>query len=480
MINSIVIAVYVGVAVICGGIFAVYGYKKGWKGGLSLFCVSAVSALLSFFLSPVIAGVIGDMPFITALTDNAYSGAENIGLGKEQLSVVVEKSIDKVLEIPAAIILFILFFIILAIVAFIVRKIMKCSKEQGDLKSKLIGLSLASVSIPLVLLFTVLVGKINIFDETKRADTVIELVSKPEDQLIEEILHNNKTCTDIYFDTKIIEADDSTRLSLINSAINGAIGKIDDNILKEVYSFKGYTSEAELSTDLSTVDSLYTVAKDNKLFEEGELLKKIFDIEDKKSAVDKIYSLNFRDTILRYVLTSAIRSFSSDDSYVYPADIDFTDTEDDMVMLIETVQKVDNGEISKVEAAKTLLTSPLVPRDVVSDVIENNISNVVGEDIADKVTEYIEENKILDKIADNDIPLEEVTEFIDKLQSGELEEEIRIEEIEDFIKDNEIIDKIEQGDLGIDVDDELIDDIKNGNFSDISLDDIMNGLGITQ
>ena len=96
MINSIVIAVYVGVAVICGGIFAVYGYKKGWKGGLSLFCVSAVSALLSFFLSPVIAGVIGDMPFITALTDNAYSGAENIGLGKEQLSVVVEKSNGKI------------------------------------------------------------------------------------------------------------------------------------------------------------------------------------------------------------------------------------------------------------------------------------------------------------------------------------------------------------------------------------------------
>lgn len=480
MINSIAVALYIGVAVVCGCVFAFYGYRKGWKGGLSLICVSAVSTLCSFLLAPVVAGMVGDMPFITSVVDNAYSSAENIGLGKEQLSPVVEKSVDKVLEIPAAVILFILFFIILAVAAFIVRKIMKCSKEQGGTKSKIIGVSLSAISIPLVLLFTVLVGKINIFDETKRADTVMELINKPEDQLVEEILHNNKICTDIYFDTKIIEADDSTRFSLINSGINGAVGRIDDKLLTELYDFGGYTSQEELSTDLSTVDSLYIVAKENKLFEEGELIKKIFEIEDKKGMIDKIYSLRFKDTLIRYILTSAIRSFLSDEAYIYPADTDFTGTEDDMLTLIETAQKVNSGEISKVEAAKTLVSSPLVPRDVISSVIKNNVSNVVGEELADKVTEYIEENEILDKIADNEMPVEEVTEFIDKLHSGELEEEIRVEEIEGFIKDNEIIDKIEQGSLDIEVDDELIEDIKNGNFSDISLDDVMNGLGITR
>lgn len=480
MINSIVIAVYIGVAVICGGIFAVYGYKKGWKGGLSILCVSVVSALCSFLFAPVIAGIAGDISLITTLMDKAYSGAENIGLGKEQLSSVVEKSIDKVLEIPATVILFIFFFIIFAVAAFIVRKIMKCSKEQGDLKSKIIGLSLSAISIPLVLLFTVIVGKINIFDETKRADTIMELISKPEDQLIEEILHNNKTYTDIYFNTKIIEADDNARLSLINTGINGAVGKIDDKLLKEIYDFKGYASQAELSEDLRTVDELYAVATDNKLFEEGELLKKVFEIEDKKAVVDKVYSLRFKDTLLRYILTTAIRNFTSDNSYIYPADIELQGTEEELVTLIETVRKVNSGELSKVEAAKTLISSPLVPREVVSSVIKNNVSSVVGEEIADKVTEYIEENEILDKIADNEIPIEEVTEFIDKLQNGELEEEIRVEEIEDFIKDNEIIDKIEQGDIDIDVDDKLIEDIKNGNFSDISLEDIMNGLGITE
>ncbi|MBR4306110.1 MAG: hypothetical protein IKT78_04625, partial [Ruminiclostridium sp.] len=79
MINTIAVSVYVGVAVICGAIFAIYGYKKGWKGGLSILSVSLVSALCSFYAAPVVAGTVGDLSFVTDLADSACSAAEEIG-----------------------------------------------------------------------------------------------------------------------------------------------------------------------------------------------------------------------------------------------------------------------------------------------------------------------------------------------------------------------------------------------------------------
>lgn len=481
VINSVTIAVYIGVAVICGAVFAIYGYKKGWKGGLSVFGISATAALCAFLSAPAVAGAVGDMELITNLNDKGYTAAEGVGIAKEQLSEVLEKSVDKLLEIPVAVLLFILFFIILAIVSFIIRKIMKCGKEQGDLKSKILGLSLAAVSIPLVLLFTVLVGKTDIFEETKRADTVMELISRPEEQLIEEILHNNGTYTDIFFETGIIEADEDIRLSLINSAVDGVVKKTDDSLLNGLYDFPGYSSRAELCADLTTIDGLYRIARDNKLLEEGDLLQKVFDIEDKRAVVDKIYSLKFRDILLRYILTISVRRIVSDESYIYPSDISFDGTEEELLLVLDIAQKVKSGDMSKIEAAKKLIKSPLLPKDVISAVIKDNVSDIVGDEMADKVTQYIEENDILEKIADSELPVEEVVEFIDSLQNGELAEELRINEIKDYLEDNKITDMIEDGSFleSIGADDELIENIKNGNYSDIDMEDILNSFGFT-
>ncbi len=481
MINTITIATYIGVAVICAIIFGIYGYKKGWKGGLSVFGISLTATIFAYISAPAVSGMVGDMSLITDLTEKGYTAAEGIGLGKRQLSVVLEKSIDKVLEIPVALILFIIFFIIFAVAAFIIRKVMKCSKGKDDLKSKIIGLSLAAVSIPLVLLFTFLVGKINIFEETKRADTVMELTSKPENQLIEDVLHNNSTYTDIFFETKVIDADEKTRLYLINDVINGAVRKIDDNLFYELYDFPGYETRTALNTDLTTIDELYSIAVDNKLLEEGSLLQKVFEIQDKKTVVDKIYSLKFRDILLRYILTISVRRVISDENYIYPADISFDGTEEEILMILDIAQKVQSGEMSKIEAAKQLVKSPLVPRDVISTVIEENISKVVGENLAEKVTKYIEKHRILEKIADSELPVEEVVEFIEGLQGGKILDEVKLEELKEYVENSGILDDAGQGNSSdIQIDQDILDAIKDNDFSDISIDEILDHLGALQ
>lgn len=479
MLNTIIIIVYVAVAVIAAICLGLYGYKKGWKGGLAVSGISVTATVCAFFLTPILAGTLAGMPIVAELSDKLYNATEKIGLGKQQLSGVVDSSIRKLFEIPVAVILFILFFILFSVAALIIRKILKCSKEQGDTRSKIAGLSLAAVSVPLVLLFTFLVGRINIFEETKRADTITQLINKPSEEMVEELLHNNRTYVDIFFDTGVLEADAGTRLSLINSGISGFVNSTDDELLKSVYNFDGYGTRTALDKDLATVDGLYVIADENKLLEEGNLLQKVFDIEDKRAVVEKIYSLEWRDVVLRYVLSYAVRYIISDKSYIYPESISLDGTEEDVLLLLDVAQKVKSGETSKLQAAKLLVKSPLIPKDVLSTVIKENIGNVAGDEMADKVTEYIEKHDILQKIADNELPADEVLDFIDRLQNGELAEELRINEIKKYLEDNKIFEVIEDANLltSLGVDSKLIENIKNGNYSEIDMDDILNSFG---
>ncbi len=479
MINTIVIASYIAVAVICAAVLAFYGYKKGWKGGLSIFGISVTATVCAYLLSHATADSVGELYLVTSLTEKGYTAAENIGISREELSKVLENAVDNVLEIPVAVALFVFFFAILAVTAFIIRKVMKCNKEQGGTASKITGLSLAAVSIPLVLLFTFLAGRINIFEETKRADVIMELLNTPEEQLAGEILHNNGVYTGIYFDTAITDADENTRLSLINNGINGAVGKVDDQLLTQLYNFEGYSSRAELNTDLTTIDELYIIACENDFFGEESILQKVFQIEDKKSVIDKIYSLKFRDILLRYILSYAVRSFVSDQSYIYPDTIPLEGTQDELLLLLDVAQKVKSEEISKVEAAKQLVKSPLVPKDVISIVIKENLGKIVGENLSGKVAEYIEKHDILEKIADSELPVEDITDFIDKLQDGYIAEEARVEELKELLESSGILDKIQQDSLGADIniDQDIIDAIKDNDFTDITIEDILSNIG---
>ena len=207
----------------------------------------------------------------------------------------------------------------------------------------------------------------------------------------------------------------------------------------------------------------------------------MFEIQDKKMVVDKIYSLKFRDILLRYILTISVRRVISDENYIYPADISFDGTEEEILMILDIAQKVQSGEMSKIEAAKQLVKSPLVPRDVISTVIEENISKVVGENLADKVTKYIEKHHILEKIADSELPVEEVVEFIEGLQGGKILDEVKLEELKEYVENSGILDDAGQGNSSdIQIDQDVLDAIKDNDFSDISIDEILEHLGALQ
>ena len=205
----------------------------------------------------------------------------------------------------------------------------------------------------------------------------------------------------------------------------------------------------------------------------------MFQVEDKKSVIDKIYSLKFRDILLRYILSYAVRSFVSDQSYIYPDTIPLEGTQDELLLLLDMAQKVKSEEISKIEAAKQLVNSPLVPKDVISIVIKENLGKIVGENLSGKVAEYIEKHNILEKIADSELPVEDITDFIDKLQGGDISEEARVEELKELLESSGILDKIQQDSLGADIniDQDIIDAIKDNDFTDITIEDILSNIG---
>ena len=95
MINTIVIASYIAVAVICAAVLAIYGYKKGWKGGLSIFGISVTATICAYLLSHATADSVGELYLVTSLTEKGYTAAENIGISREELSKVLENEIGR-------------------------------------------------------------------------------------------------------------------------------------------------------------------------------------------------------------------------------------------------------------------------------------------------------------------------------------------------------------------------------------------------
>ncbi len=466
MINTILIVIYIALAVIFTGVFCLYGLKKGLISGIFVLGTGIASAVLSYMIAPAISPAVCEIPFIADLHKNVVTATNDIGVYSDSLGNTIDETFVKIVELPLAVILFIVIFVLLSVASMIIKKCAKLTKNVVSKKSKIQGMIVSGIMPVAVLLFTVIFAKIDLFAETKTIDEIMSLTSKNEKEIVIEICSDTQKYSDIYFDTTLIAADENTRLEIANKAVASVINNTDDDILTEVYDFEGYKSRDELSGELNNLAELYnTLSSEVDLFSDGALIEKLYGMKNIEEPVNKLYQLKLRDTVLRYALSKSVCTVLDKDDYIYPDSVDFDGTEKDVVALICIVKDLSDGKISKLSAAAELAKSPLITSDILKELVEMGVST-----LDKRIQKYIDDSDIIDKIVNGSIDAEKLSAIIEKVENGKLLEEITKLEQLPAIDENEVrdfIDEINEEQLPEGINKSDVENIINGDYSSL-------------
>ncbi len=466
MITTVLVIAYIAIAVIFTAILCLYGYKKGLISGAFVLCTGLLSAVLASVIAPALAPVLCDISVVSDIKNTVVGTTTDIGVYSDTLGKTVDATFLKVMEIPAAIILFIGIFILLSIASMIIKK---CAKlVNGDLtkKSKLIGTVLAGVMPMAVLLFSIVFAKIDLFAEAKRVDELMPVFEKSDSEIIKDICTDTDKYTDFYFDTTIIAADENKKLEIVNNGLSSLVTKINDPALTEIYNFEGYKTRDALCGELKNVGAIYNgISEEVDIFADGDIMEKFKNVKSIDTAVDNLYKLQIRDIILRFALTKSVREIIDSDDFLYPEDIGFDGTQEDMVLLINTAQEISDGNITALSAAVKLIDSPLVNSDIVAQLVEIGIKS-----FDQKIQQFINDSRIIEKIRSGEVDTAQLKDLIAKIENGTLLEEINILQQlppvdEAVVKD--FIENIEDEIIPEGFDKEDIGDILQGDYSSI-------------
>lgn len=422
MIKLILIIAYVIAFGATAVLFFFYGRKNGWRGGAAVMTAAAAAFIVSYFLAPAAASVIVGIQPVGQLIENAANVAAGSGLDSEALAAVLSDAAQRVLEIPLAIVLYIVAFIILFAVAGTVMKSIKPKNAVTESKSKLIGSVLGTAAPVLVAVLTLFVSRVNLFNESDAVDSILDLTSKSENEIIAEILNDPDSYTKILFETTLTGFDENQRLELINKSVKGIVSNTDDRLLIECFDFAGYSTRSEFETDVRTVTALYNAFDGIDLFSEEDLAKKVFAVTDKSAMAENLYSLSFKDGIIRYVISYAVQDLTDNEDFVYPKDSMIQGTCEDFVQLISAAEKYEKGEASQLDLITELSGSPLVPAELFE-----GLSQVVFEELHDEIFDRLNEElseEELDEERFEELYEELYDEFGEELNEGLNEDRI--------------------------------------------------------
>ena len=372
MIKIILIIAYAVAFGISALIFFFYGKKKGLRGGLTVIISSAAAFVGSYFLSPVVAAELSVIPPVQQLVRNAVDALAAYELDSASFINILTDAQLRILRIPAAIVLYILFFAVAFVIARTIMRFIKPKNSEPDKTSKLVGAALGAASPVVVCVLTLLVGEIKLFNEAESIDSVMALTSKPVNEIASQICGNPDSYTEILFNTTIIGADENQRLELVNDSINALVRNSGDELLSECFEFEGYSSRAEFEADIKAASELYNALEGMDLFGEGDIAQKLLAAQNKDEMAQKLYQLSFKDYLVRLIISYSVREITGSNDYVYPKDTQITGTYEDFALLITTAEKYQNGEISELDLFGELKESPLLPTELYSELIFAN------------------------------------------------------------------------------------------------------------
>lgn len=375
MIKIILIIVYAVAFCMSAIIFLFYGRKKGLRGGLTVVISSAAAFVASCFLSPVVAVELSEIQPVQQFVRNAVDIAAEYEIDSASFINILSDAVLRILKIPAAIVLYILFFIVAFVITRTVMRFIVPKNSEADKTSRLIGAVLSAASPIIVAVLTLFVSEIKLFDEAESIDSIMSLTSKPVNEIASQLCGNPDSYTKILFETTITDADENQRLELVNDSINALVLNSNDELLCECFDFDGYSCRGEFEADVKTVSELYNIFEDMDLFGEDDFAQKLLAVQDKDEMSQKLYQLSFKDYLVRYIISYSVRELTDSDDFIYPKDVQILGTYEDFAALITTAEKFENGEISQLDLLSELKESPLLPTELYAKLIFMNSVN---------------------------------------------------------------------------------------------------------
>lgn len=376
MVKIIWTVIYIAAFGVSTVIFLLYGRKKGLRGGITVAISSAAAFIASYFLSPLLASALLETKPVVQLVENIVDVASEHKLDNAPFINILSDSLQRILEIPSAIVLYILFFIVAFVLMKTVMRFIKSESSEQQSSSKAIGAVLGAMSPIVVAVLTLFVSKINMFSEAESIDIILPLVTKPANEIVAQVCDDTDLYTKIMFETTLTGADENQRLGLINSGIKGIVSNTEDDLLIECFDdFEGYSSRSEFEADIKSAAELYRTFEDIDLFADGDFAQKLFSVPDKIKLAEKLYQLSFKEHLIRYVISYVVHGLTGKDNFMYQTNGQLPGTYEDFAAFVTTVEKFENGELSQLELLVEIKDSPFLPTELYAELIFMNWGN---------------------------------------------------------------------------------------------------------
>jgi hypothetical protein len=171
--------------------------------------------------------------------------------------------------------------------------------------------------------------------------------------------------TDALMNTSIIAADESARLSLINSAIVAGAARQSDPMVAALLSGLTFTSADDVKREAAKMKEFIDIlAQDGitpEMLNQGNFTLETFrQMNHIDELVTCLYSMKSFEPVTRIVLTYGIRIFTGDQSYNYPEDVEITEQSAEdlktainlLPFLYESMNKERAGTLTIAQAAE--------------------------------------------------------------------------------------------------------------------------------
>lgn len=357
MINILFITAILGIAIIMAVIFALHGKNKGLRYGVRILCFTVLSAVLSVLLAPFAAAELAKMDFVKNLIVSVVDMAEEYNASSVLLIKMLTDSAKRVLEIPSAILIFLVSFVSAELIYAAVRAIVK--PKSGEPKGGIQGSVMAAAAPLLLAAYIIFVPDVKLFDETKNADRLLKINSNAITEDDVDFLCG------FYFGTTLLDANENERLELVNTTFDSITSKNGSGIFSELSRDCVYATADEVKKDAA---ALFFIASNIDISESADkVIDELAASPDIERLADSIYSLKFGDRLVRLIIGEAISSLCGGTEFSYPADKDINGTEEAFAELVRFAAAIKQNQQNIAAEIPKIRSNPLISSEMLSE-----------------------------------------------------------------------------------------------------------------
>lgn len=381
MFTIYAILLFAFIALVFGVIFALIGWRGGLFSGIRIFAFSVVAVLLAFFVSPLISKAIYSSKFsgntVTSVTDKAAE----LGVGGTTFSRIVDNTIQRYISMVIGPVLFLLILGIIGISWLIIRENINRGKEQKSVQKKAAGLILGIAAAVFITVFSAFAPKINLVKEAGRASNLFDDMKSVIAGNIDfkDFMTDSPKLLDFYFSTQLIAADEEERVELIYDVIVDLTKAKNNKTMRDIVASLKFNDREALEREIKGIIEVVDCFGDEFIqgILDGNISKAVANIPDINTAVDKLYTLSIRDSVVKSVMTMVVRTILDDKTYIYPDTIEINGTEASFTELLKLIPKLLGDKTEAFRHLDEIKNSPLLPSEVFDKIMEYQILDII-------------------------------------------------------------------------------------------------------